>query len=92
MKSQNKIMLLDTSITSENIGDAIIMDAVRKELKNIFPNSFFVNAATHDTTGKSARIVHESSDFTFVGGTNLLSGIYRGKNKMQWRTGVLMMS
>ncbi|KDP19780.1 exopolysacharide protein Wzm [Oenococcus oeni] len=84
---QKKIMLLDTSVSSENLGDFIIMDAVYKELHGIFPNAFFANAATHDTVGIAARKIHELYDYTFIGGTNLLSGIYLGRNRMQWKMG-----
>lgn len=87
MKMYKKIMLLDTSVGSENIGDYIIMDAVRRELRDIFPNSFFANVATHDNIGVMARKIHKSSDYTFIGGTNLLSGVYHGKNSMQWKVG-----
>ncbi len=87
MNTYKKIMLLDTSVGSENIGDYIIMDAVKQELRNIFPNAFFANVATHDNIGVQAKSIHESSDYTFVGGTNLLSGMYLGKKRMLWKVG-----
>ncbi|MDV7714404.1 polysaccharide pyruvyl transferase family protein [Oenococcus oeni] len=86
-KSTDRIILLDTSIGTENAGDLIIMDAVRKQLRSIFSRDFFVSFPTHDTLGKSAYSWHKQSEFTFLGGTNLLSGRFIGRNTAQWKAG-----
>src|ERR1700709_2545839 len=43
-----KIAVLDTSVTSMNLGDQIIMDATRGILNELFPNAFYVNLPTHE--------------------------------------------
>ena len=35
------ITLFDTSVCSENLGDQIIMDAIRDNLFDLFPDSMF---------------------------------------------------
>lgn len=82
-----KILLLDTSNNTENMGDFIIMDSVHKQLSKMFPNDFFINASTHETIGKKTAEWHNQGEYTFLGGTNLLSGRYIGKNRAQWRFG-----
>ncbi|NRA27736.1 MAG: polysaccharide pyruvyl transferase family protein [Pseudobacteriovorax sp.] len=67
------ITILDTSIASENLGDQIIMDAVKKQLSDIFPLEYFVNVATHDYLGVESKKMISKSNFSVVGGTNLLS-------------------
>lgn len=42
-----RILLLDTSIGTSNIGDFIIMECVRKELSYILNNNFVYNMSTH---------------------------------------------
>lgn len=69
------------------MGDFIIMDAVHKQLRKIFPNDFFISASTHETIGKRTKQWHQEAKYTFLGGTNLLSGRYIGKNRAQWRFG-----
>ncbi|WP_308533447.1 polysaccharide pyruvyl transferase family protein [uncultured Leuconostoc sp.] len=85
--SRKKILLLDTSNNTENMGDFIIMDSVQKQLRKIFPDDFFINASTHETIGKKTHEWHREAAYTFLGGTNLLSGRYIGKNRAQWRFG-----
>lgn len=79
----NTIFLHDTSILTTNLGDEIIMDAVRKELRGVFPNAYFINAPTHDYLGQEALAVLKELPFSFVGGTNLLSGNMNKYN--QWK-------
>ncbi|MET7103876.1 polysaccharide pyruvyl transferase family protein [Lactiplantibacillus plantarum] len=84
----NTITVLDTSIATENLGDFIIMDAVHKQLRTLFPESFFVNTATHDTMGREAKQWQRKSQYTFIGGTNLLTDRFRGRNRAQWKYGL----
>lgn len=67
-----KITLFDTSINSDNLGDLIIMDAVMKHLREIFPQESFVNIPTHSFLNKKDRMNMKGSKRGFVGGTNLL--------------------
>lgn len=66
-------ILFDTSVATENIGDEIIMDAVRKELAETIPAEFLVRLPTHDSLGRVGRKWIRKSKIGFVGGTNLLS-------------------
>lgn len=81
-----KITLLDTSICSSNIGDSIIMDAMRKELFDIFPNGSFYSTFTHEKMGKISRKLIKNSIYSFICGTNLLSSNMR--TQQQWKLGI----
>ncbi len=67
-----KIALFDTSIDSDNLGDLIIMDAVVKHLREIFPQDSFINIPTHNFLNKKNREDIRECRRGFVGGTNLL--------------------
>ena len=73
-----KIAVLDTSVTSLNLGDEIIMDASRKVLRELFPNAFFITLPTHEFFLWESYRVIKNCDYVFVGGSNLL------KSKMLW--------
>lgn len=59
------------------------MDAVRTELSELFNHTHFMNAATHDVISKASYRLNEICDFSFVGGTNLLSSNMHSYN--QWK-------
>ncbi|MBD0379779.1 polysaccharide pyruvyl transferase family protein [Paenibacillus sedimenti] len=67
------ISLFDTSISSSNLGDQIIMDAVKSHLTEMFRDSLFIPIQTHDVISKNSYRYIRNSDLKFVGGTNLLS-------------------
>ncbi|MNH06582.1 Polysaccharide pyruvyl transferase [compost metagenome] len=75
--------LFDTSIASSNVGDFIIMDAVKEQLSKIDTLPQFVSLPTHDSFGKEGRNLLSQSEISIVGGTNLLSSHFL-KYK-QWR-------
>lgn len=69
----NLVTLFDTSIATENVGDLIIMDSVKKEITDIMPTQQIITIPSHlPITRKGWRLLN-SSDFSLVGGTNLLS-------------------
>jgi polysaccharide pyruvyl transferase WcaK-like protein len=68
-----KICLYDTSYVTDNLGDQIIMEAVTKHLRQIFPEGFFTGIPTHDYPGPISLSLLKESDHTFVGGTNMLT-------------------
>ncbi|MBW2738466.1 MAG: polysaccharide pyruvyl transferase family protein [Deltaproteobacteria bacterium] len=82
-----KITVFDTSVCSENIGDYIIMDAVNNELKNLFSDGMFFHSYTHDKIGKATYQLIKKSDYSFIGGTNLLSSNMNSYN--QWKINLL---
>lgn len=82
-----RILLFDTSQTSENLGDYIIMDSVNKELRDLFPEDLLIRTPTHDTVGKFAHSWGDRTKLKFVGGSNLLSGRFTRRDVAQWRFG-----
>ncbi|MCJ8319607.1 MAG: polysaccharide pyruvyl transferase family protein [Colwellia sp.] len=77
------ITILDTSVSSQNIGDYIIMDSVNRELKTMFANDMHFYSLTHDKVSTEAYNLNKISDYSFVGGTNLLSSNMNRFN--QWK-------
>jgi len=82
-----KVTLFDTSVCTENLGDYIIMDAVRDHIDETFPSAMILHAATHDKISKPAYSIVKQSDFAFVGGTNLLSSNMNSYN--QWKINLI---
>lgn len=75
-----RIMLLDTSIATSNIGDEIIMECVEKELNVLLSEQFLYRVPTHLPAFHSYAVLRNSltvqnfanCDYKFVGGSNLL--------------------
>lgn len=75
-----RILLLDTSIGSSNLGDFIIMECVREELAPFFEGNFVYNIPTHLPAFSSFAVWRNSlavqnyanADLKFAGGSNLL--------------------
>ena len=70
------ISVFDTSIAAYNIGNQIIMDAIKTELMELFPHSFVLSLPVEDIK-TNARRYNAMSDISFVGGTNILNGDIR---------------
>lgn len=87
-----KIMLLDTSVSSNNRGDDIIMDACNKQLNNIIRRNFSVHVPTHSpihilsyqikSVLRKRKMIFHDYDLKFLCGTNSISGnmAYFGRN------------
>lgn len=75
-----KILLLDTSIGTSNLGDYIIMECVRKELNPILRTNFVYEMPTHLPAFSTFSVFRNSltvqnytnTDLKFAGGSNLL--------------------
>lgn len=75
-----KVLLLDTSIGTSNIGDYIIMECVRKELKYVLEQNFVYDMPTHLPAFSTFAVFRNSlvvqnyakADWKFAGGSNLL--------------------
>ena len=78
-----KITLFDTSVCTENLGDFIIIDAVRDHIDEMFPDAMILNTPTHEKISKPTYSIHKHSDLSFVGGTNLISSNMHSYN--QWK-------
>lgn len=77
------ILLFDTSIGTDNVGDEIIMNYCWRQLSNIFNNEFFYldRIPTHLEIGKSAYKLCNNAKFNLVCGTNIL------KTSILWKRG-----
>jgi polysaccharide pyruvyl transferase WcaK-like protein len=81
------ITLFDTSVATENLGDFVIMDAVRDHLNEMFPEAMMFHTLTHDKVSRPTYSMVRKSDFSFVGGTNLLSSNMNKYN--QWKINLI---
>lgn len=80
-----KILLYNTSIGSENLGDQIIMDYCHHIMRDLLPNTFFLETVTQDRIGKRTYAMNRTADYRVVCGTNLLRpDMFR---KRQWKIG-----
>lgn len=79
----NRVILMDTSIASENGGDKIIMDYCQKRLQALLPESYFCHVPTHDYLSSESYKKIEQSKLCVVCGTNLLSSNMNKYN--QWK-------
>lgn len=76
-----RILLLDTSIGTSNVGDEIIMECVDKELACLTEGQFVYRVPTHLASFHSYAVWKNSSivrmysdcDYKFAGGSNLLT-------------------
>ena len=68
-----RAVLLDTSVASTNIGDQIIMEAVRAELAAPLADTLIASVASHDTMGAKGRALVKAADLVVAGGSNLIS-------------------
>lgn len=82
-----RITIFDTSIASENIGDFIIMDSVNRELRELFSKDMLFYSLTHDKISQATYRLNKISDYSFVGGTNLLSSNMNSYN--QWKINLI---
>jgi len=67
------LSIFDTSVSTENLGDYIIMDSVNKELREVFPNYLFVSNATHERIGLRTYSMVRHSSYSILGGSNILT-------------------
>lgn len=75
-----KICIFDTSVSSTNIGDQIIMESLYDEMKGIFENNYCIRIATHQPIchfyqdfKRNPLIRHlYNCDYKFIGGSNVV--------------------
>lgn len=67
-----RVVLLDTSVASTNVGDEIIMAAVRAELADVLDGAFVTSIASHERLGPKGRGLVRAADLVIAGGTNLI--------------------
>lgn len=81
---KNIVTLYDTSVATRNIGDFIIMDAVKDHLVPLVSQQI-VTLPTHDSIGLEGLRILKDSDFSIVGGSNLLSSNLFNYNQWKFR-------
>ena len=82
------LLLCDTSIGSDNVGDEIIMDYCRFHILSMFSNevSYIDRIPTHLEIGQTAYILNRKAKYSFVCGTNILkTSMLRKKS---WKVGL----
>ena len=84
--NNKSIVVLDTSIATYNVGDEVIMDAVNNELFTLFSDNRFIRLPTHEVIHKTGLSYIRRSDFTFLGGSNILSS-----NMLKYKQWKIMM-
>jgi polysaccharide pyruvyl transferase WcaK-like protein len=67
------VTLLDTATASTNLGDQIIMEAVRREIDEVCADAFQYSVVSHEWMGRRSRSLVGRADIAIVGGSNLLS-------------------
>jgi hypothetical protein len=77
------ILIFDASVASLNSGDKIITEAVEKQLRTVFPEHHFFTTSTHEVVSRYSHRLNRDAEFSFVGGTNLLSSRVNDYN--QWK-------
>ncbi|MGQ3100391.1 MAG: polysaccharide pyruvyl transferase family protein [Sphingopyxis solisilvae] len=77
------ITIVDTSISTDNVGDEIIMDAVDEIVREMFPSAYIFRVPSHDALSERTREFVRKSTWCFIGGTNLLSSVINSWNL--WR-------
>lgn len=81
-----RIVKFDTSLVTENNGDAIIMSYCDEILHRLFPDAFFVSLPTHEHIFIPSYKFIKKSDYQFVCGTNLLTS--QMNQYAQWKIGL----
>ena len=81
------IALFDPSIASGNLGDQIILDAVRKELTDLLPQEQIITLPTQEVISYISIQRAMQARYRLVGGTNLLSS--RMRQYKQWQITLL---
>lgn len=82
-----KVMIFDTAVCTENVGDYIIMDAVNNQIFQLFTNDMIFHSLTHDKISNATYRLNRTSNFSFIGGTNLLSSNMNSYN--QWKINII---
>lgn len=67
------VSVLDTAITSFNLGNQIIMESVYDVMEELFPEEFLYSLPWEGPVSRTAHRYLRRSDYVFFGGTNSLS-------------------
>jgi polysaccharide pyruvyl transferase WcaK-like protein len=67
-----RIVILDTWVNDTNVGNRIILEAVEREIRSMFPHDFVYSAPALEYIDAGRELV-SVADHVFLAGTNLLS-------------------
>lgn len=92
------INVFDTALDSDNLGDAIIMEAVWTIVRSLFPSDTFLSTPTHRRPTLRELGSGRKAAFSIVGGTNILKSrmLLRGNwritplDYLTWRDVILL--
>ena len=92
-EKMKRIAIFDTALGSSNLGDEIIMDAVMRNMGELFESHFSLRLATHVRNFSLAQMLRRNSkvsyfvnaDWKFICGTNLIAQNRIGKVNAQWQ-------
>lgn len=79
------ISVMDTSISSYNLGNQIIMESVLEIIDELFPDDFLFNLPWEGAISKVAHCYLRKSDHVLFGGTNSLSSHMLKYKQMSFR-------
>lgn len=83
-----KIILYSPSISSMNLGDAVIYDSILRELTPLLKDAFLVEFGTHTPVPRRYLKYFRGADLKFVCGSNLMRGKLNRKFR-QWDINLL---
>ena len=72
MNKPKIIVLLDITISDTNSGNIIIMEAIEKHLRSMFPSDFFIKVPCSDRIGIVSKNILKKADLVFLCGANTL--------------------
>lgn len=67
------VHLIDTSVASDNLGDEVIVEAVRAALQPVFRDCYVTTSSGHDGLGPYGRDLAAQADLAILMGTNALA-------------------
>ncbi len=74
------VALIDPSVGTENVGDEIIYESVRREVDALFDDPFVIRVSSHEFMFWEMRQILKKASHVFLGGSNLL------QSRMEWNT------
>lgn len=81
----NTLNLLDTSVSTDNLGDLIIVDSIRRVLSKELSQRYVTSVSTHDSVGRVGRDLIRKADVNLLLGTNALTSKNRVGKPDMWR-------
>lgn len=87
------IAIFDTALGTSNVGDEVILDAINRNMRDVFDAHFSLRLATHVNNFSMKQMLHrngkiryfQEADWKFVCGTNLIAQTRLGKINSQWQ-------